>query len=650
MGPSKSVHNRRLARIRLRNSRILRKRRFAAPYAQLGAAYSPAATTFRLFAPTARQVKLVVANAPQSDQQLGEHDMAADHHGLWETRIMGDLAGRYYAYKLSGPGLDPRREVTDLYAVCAQTGQTRAMIIDLVKTDPPGFRDHLYHRPSPPANVVIWEVHVRDFSIAASSGAAHPGKYLAFTELGIHLLGHPEVSTGIDHLRELGVTHVQLLPVQAFDKRNIQDANTYNWGYMPVHFNSPDAWFASSSDGPACVTELKAAIHALHQAGIGVILDVVYNHTSPLAAFEAHVPGYYYRLDGRGRFGNGSGCGNEFQTENPMARKFILDSLKFWVREYQVDGFRFDMMGLIDFETMRTIRDELCKIDPGILIHGEPWTAARTRLRNQSDKTRMPGTGIAAFNDEFRDAIKGDREGIVPGFVQTGVYAARIRRGLAGVAEHWPASPLDTLNYFECHDNLTAWDKLLVSTPGASVATRERMMRFAALILLCSQGRILLHAGQEFCRTKQGCTNSYNKPDSINQLDWTAKLNHRSVFGYLKGLIAFRKNHPALRLADAAEVRKRVSFPESPSVRSVVCRINGRELPGEPADSILVLLNGAGMDTTFKLPTGPWSLFADANLAGMWPLRHITDRILLPGHSGALLIQSGPALESVPGQ
>lgn len=638
-GLSQALQNRRLARIRRRNSRILRGLRFFVPHAELGAAYTAAFTTFRLFAPTARRAKVVIAGAIDGNDGLAEYDMTAGRHGLWETEIPGDLAGRYYAYKLHGPGFDADREVADLYAVCAQAQHARALILDLVKTDPPGFRDNPYRRPPSPTDAVIWEAHVRDFSIAAHSGTAQRGRYGAFAELGTHLPGHPAISTGLSHLRELGVSHVQLLPVAAFDKRNVENSNTYNWGYMPVHFHSPDAWFASTPDGPACITELKTAIHALHQAGIGVILDVVFNHTSPLAGFEAQVPGYYYRLDRCGRFCNGSSCGNEFRSESPMARKLILDSLQFWVREYQVDGFRFDMMGLIDIKTMEAIRDELGRIDPGILIHGEPWTAGRTRLRDRSDKSRLRGIGIAAFNDEFRDAIKGDREGTAPGFIQAGIHASRIRRGLAGIADHWPTCPLDTVNYFECHDNLTTWDKLLISTPGASGAIRERMMRLAALILFCSQGRILIHAGQEFCRSKKGRANSYNLADDINQIDWADKLAHRSVYDYYKGLVAFRKAHSALRLADATEVRNRVSFPEAPSARCVICRIDGRSLPGEPATTILLMLNGGESDKTFRLPAGRWSLHANADRASMWPLRTITDTVVLPAHSGVLLTQ-----------
>lgn len=636
---SDAVRDTRLDRVRLRNAWTLQGPRFHALDAELGAIYSTESTTFRLFAPTARQVKVVIANAIEGRDGFIDHEMTADRHGLWETRVAGDLAGRYYAYKLSGPGLDADREVADLYAVCAQAGHARATIVDLAKTDPPGFRDNPCRRPQSHNDAVIWEVHVRDFSIAANSGAVHRGQYRAFTELGTHLPGHPEIATGLDHLRELGVTHVQLLPVQAFDKRNVENTDTYNWGYMPVHFNSPDAWFASAPHGPACITELKAAIHALHHARIGVILDVVYNHTSPLAAFESQVPGYYYRLDGRGRFRNGSGCGNEFRSESPMARKFILDSLTFWVREYQVDGFRFDMMGLIDFETMKLIREELWKIDPGILIHGEPWTAGRTWLRNRSDKTRVRGTGIAAFNDDFRDAIKGDREGVVPGFVQTGVHVARIRRGLAGVADYWPTRPLDTVNYFECHDNLTAWDKLLISAPGTPDAIRERMVRLAALILFCSQGRILIQAGQEFCRTKKGCANSYNQPDEINRIDWADKLAHRSVCSYFRGLIAIRKAHPVLRLTCAAETHKRISFPESPSVQCVTCTIDRPDLPGEAATSILLLLNGEDTDATFKLPTGSWSVHADADHTSTRPLRRVANEIAAAAHSGLLLMR-----------
>jgi len=617
------------------------RRRFWDAHARLGAFYEPAGTVFRVFAPSAREVTVVIADEPEGSAGLAGHPMLHMPKGVWEAEIPGDLQGKYYAYKLSGPGFDPGREITDIYATCAQNRSTRSLIVDLTQTDPPGFRENRYRRHGAPTDAIIYEMHVRDFTIAANSGVKHRGKYLGLTERATHLPRHRAVSTGLEHLIELGVTHVQLMPVQDFDNDE-KDNHTYHWGYMPVHFNSPDGWYAGRPWGADRIHELKRAIQAFHEAGIGVTLDVVYNHTAPSAGFEQLVPGYYFRMRGRGRLSNGSSCGNEFRSESPMARKFILDSLKFWVNEYQVDGFRFDMMALIDIDTMRGIRDELLACDRGLLVYGEPWAAGRTPLRKTSDTRRVRGMGIGAFNDGFRDAIKGDRDGGSPGFIQTGDRTQAIQEGLARAKTTWPSGPADTVNYFECHDNLTAFDKLLQSVPDESDELRRRMMRLASLILLTAQGTVFLHAGQEFCRTKKGSTNSYNLPDEINRIDWSLKLKYADVCAYVRGLIALRKHHPAFRLRDRVQVDQRISFPRPPTDRCLVYRLDGRRLDGESARCIRILLNGESRPITFKLPPSEWSIHADAGRAGLEKLGRVTNKATLPAHSGMMLTRACP--------
>jgi pullulanase len=309
----------------------------------------------------------------------------------------------------------------------------------------------------------------------------------------------------------------------------------------------------------------------------------------------------------------------------------------FWATEYRVDGFRFDVMALIDIETMKLVRKELSRIDPRIIVYGEPWTAGKTPLKRRSDKRRTAGTGIGAFNDTFRDAIKGDYNGGAPGFIQTGDRADDVRAGLSGVTRPWPCAPVDAVNYIECHDNLTAWDKLRQTNPHTPVAVREQMSRLAALILLTSQGTLLIHAGQEFCRSKRGCNNSYDRPDAINRINWALKRNHADLCAYYRGLIALRKAHPALRLTDPRQVRTRVSFPAPPADRCIVYRINGRRLQGEPARWLLVLLNGESSDTKFTLPRGRWRIHADASSASLAPLGEVEKQLMLPPHSGMLL-------------
>lgn len=604
---------------------------------RMGTHYTREGTTFRVFAPTAERVTLLLANEASGPSGLREYACLSIGRGIHQAIVEGNLAGRYYAYKLAGRGFDSRREIVDVYAICTQNRASRSLIVDPAATDPPGFREHRYERPASATDAIIYEMHVRDFTIAADSGVNHRGQYLGLTERGTHVPGHPTLRTGLDHLVELGVTHVQLMPVQDFD--NDEASRDYNWGYMPVCLNSPDGWYATRVSGPARITELKSAIQALHQAGIGVILDVVYNHTAPRASFEQLAPGYYFRKDQRGRFRNGSGCGNEFASQRPMARQFILDSVRFWAEEYRVDGFRFDMMALIDIHTMKLVREELSRIDPRILVYGEPWPAGKTVLRLKSDKRRTAGTGIGAFNDGFRDAIKGDRDDGPAGFIQTGDRTDGVRAGLAGIAEPWPTSPADSVNYFECHDNLTAWDKLRQTHPHTPVDIRERMSRLAALILLTSQGTILLHAGQEFGRSKRGCSNSYDQPDAINRINWSRKRTHAGLCAYYRGLIALRKAHPALRLADRRQVEARVSFPQPPTNRCIAYRVNGRRLHDEPAKRLLVLLNGESTATTFRLPHGSWQIHADADEAALAALRTAEGEVVLPAHSGMLLIR-----------
>lgn len=611
-------------------------KQFQATDALLGARYSPSSTGFSLFAPTARQACVIVADALEGDVGKREIPMTKSKVGVWTATVAGDLVGKFYAYRLEGLGLDPKAEVTDPYATCAQNHAVRSLIVDMTKTDPPGFRDQTYTFNGSPTDAIIYEMHVRDFTIAANSGVKNKGKYLGLTESGTK---SPEsLTTGLDHLSELGVTHVQLLPVQDFDNDETRD-DQYNWGYMTVNFNTPEGWYASSVTGPGRITEFKQAVQALHARNIGVVMDVVYNHTADRASFERIVPGYYHRRNADGSFSNGSGCGNEFMSEAPMGRKFIIDSLKFWVREYNIDGFRFDLMGLIDLETMKQIRSELSVIKPGILIYGEPWTGGSTPLNPITGHPQVRGTGLGAFNDHFRDAIKGDRDGGLPGFVQVGDRLHGIRLGLEGGIHDWSQDPAESINYFEAHDNLTAWDKMLQCMPNASDADRCRAMRFASLILLTSQGQAFLHSGQEFCRTKQGNSNSYNLPDTVNQIDWSAKNTHRDVYNYVRALIAIRKAHPALRLAKRADIEQRSYFYPAPNDRCLLWRITGQDLPGESAKEFAILLNGSAQPAGFVLPANGWRVLADADRASLEPMGEVQDAVQIPAHSGMLLMR-----------
>jgi pullulanase len=616
---------------------LVESKRFFDPSAVLGATYTKDATTFRVFSPGAEHVEVLISAAHTGGEPLITQPMTVNDHGVWSVQVPGDWKGKFYGYRLRGPVLDPTREVTDIYAHCTTGPSGRGMIVDLAETNPPGFSARKYVPLESPVDAVIYEMHVRDFTIAPNSGVTLKGKFLGLTEAGTRHPNDASIVTGLDHLVELGVTHVQIMPIQDFENVETDD-DQYNWGYMPINFSSPDGWFATKIVGPQRVIEFKKLVQALHDRGIGVIMDVVYNHTAQAASFDYLCHGYYYRRLPDGSYWNGSGCGNELASEHPMARKFMLDSVKYWVSEYGVDGFRFDLMGLHDLETMLLIRDELKKINPSVLVYGEPWTGGASGLNPVTDQHRIAGTGIGAFNDRIRDAIKGGRDGGASGFIQTGVHADAIRRGVMGAVDDWAKQPTECITYSECHDNLTTWDKLLQSVPDASEDTLKRMQRLAGLIVMTSQGVAFIHSGQEFCRGKGGNHNSYNAPDSVNQVDWSLKGQHRDVYDYHRGLIALRKANPAFRLRTAEDIRRRIHFRKDvPTERCVAWTIDGAGLPGRDHSMTMVLLNGEKTDHVFNLPPGRWRVLVDADHAGVETLREAEGTVRLAGHTGMVL-------------
>ncbi|MCK4659187.1 MAG: type I pullulanase [Phycisphaerae bacterium] len=621
---------------RVRLGQVLTSKQFHDPDAQMGATYTPVATTFRVFSPMADAVEVVISQARTGGQNNAAYPMTRNKHGVWSATIEGDLKNQYYAYKLRGPDLDPNREVTDVSAVCAQGLDGWAVIVDLDATDPPGFDPSAYVKLPNHTDAVLYEMHVRDFSIAANSGIEHKGKYLGLAETGTHLPGDPGIKTGLDHLVELGITHVHLLPVQDFENNESRDQ--YNWGYVTMFFNTPEGWFATTPEGDARIREFKQAVQAFHEHGIGVVMDVVYNHTASRATFELTAPGYYFRMRPDGSFWNGSGCGNEMASENSMVRKFIVDSLVYWATEYGIDGFRFDLMGLTDLATLKLIRDRLREINPSVLLYGEPWTGGQSGIKHITDKNAIRGSGIAAFNDHLRDGIKGDRNGGAPGFVQTGDRVDRIRSGIEGAIHDWAISPTDVISYCACHDNLSTWDKIVQSAPWASLEMKKRMQRFAGLLVLTAQGMPFLHAGQELCRSKGGDHNSYSAPDEVNRIDWSWKKANNDVFTYYQGLIALRKAHPVFRLHSRSEVERRLRFlRNAPARRCLAYTIDGRKLSGETCSTILVLLNGERRDQTFTLPPGSWKVSADADRAGVEPLYDAARKVKVSAHSGMIL-------------
>ncbi len=609
--------------------------------ADLGWFYTPEQTIFRLFAPTATKVTLMLYD--QAVKGIGQAvALAKKEHGVWETTVSGDQLNKYYTYKLSGndPHFNPNKEVIDPYSRC-NTGHTGRGFIFVDQTpvaDRPAF---------PPDEAIIYEAHVRDFSIDRESGLLQRGKYLGLTETGATLRNEGKVKTGLDHLLELGINTVQIMPIQDFD--NDEAGEGYNWGYMPVHFNSPDGWYAGERHNAKRVEEFKKLVDALHKKGLRVIMDVVYNHTSETNPFVQYnfngvAPGYYYRVNDEGQYWNGSGCGNEFRSEGPMARKFILDSVKYWVNEYKVDGFRFDLMGLMDLETMTEISEELHKIDPNILVYGEPWAAGSTPIEITT-KGAQKGLGFGVFNDNFRNALKSSPFSVEKTYLVDGVRVDQVKEGLRGSINDFALHPHESINYVECHDNRTFWDQLYHITqnrPELRLTEEDyiRMNKLGAAIIFTAQGMPFIQMGQEFLRTKYDVENSYNQPDSINQIEWARKVKYADVVAYYQGLIQLRQAHPAFRLKTREEVGRHLQFLDDDLKLFIPHNCIGFQLD-DPADSwskILVLFNPNPYNVLFPLPDGVWTMVADHEKAGVAPIKvDIEGEIKLTKRSAMIL-------------
>ncbi|ACL70138.1 type I pullulanase [Halothermothrix orenii] len=588
----------------------------------LGVLYTPSRTTFRFWSPLARWAKVYIFSNENSENPEIVSDFKKEAGGSWVAEVSGDLEGKYYIYELEVNGKVNR--VVDPYARALSTNSKRGLIVNMDKTNPPGWEKDERVTLQKPQDAIIYEVHVRDFSSSPHSGIVNKGKYLAFTEGGT--TGPGGVKTGLDHLKELGVTHVHLLPV--FDFGSVDDLNDkeYNWGYDPLFYNTPEGSYSTNPSDDSRIKEFKQLVKSLHENGIGVIMDVVYNHTyyTRKSAFDLIVPQYYYRFDHDGNYSNGSGCGNEVASEKPMVRKFIIDSVKYWAEEYHIDGFRFDLMALIDRETIKHIEHTLHEIDPSIIIYGEPWTGGLTTLdpERQLLKGAQKGMKVAVFNDNFRNAIKGDNDGFGKGFASgaPGLEHA-IKRGVVGAIYYndeindFSSEPRETVNYVSSHDNLTLWDKLCKSNGEDEEWVRIRMDHLSQAIIFTSQGVAFIQGGEEFLRTKFGNHNSYNAGDEVNQLKWERKSKYLKTFKYYKGLITLRREHPAFRMTNAEQIRKKLEFLET--LPNTVGFILKDYANGDNWKNIVVLYNPNREAITFNLPyEGAWNVVVYEEEAG----------------------------------
>lgn len=608
----------------------------------LGAVYSPECTKFRVWAPDARQVTLQLYAAGNDTPVTESCIMEPGEGGTFSCAKEGDCAGLYYTYLVTGAD-GGQQEAVDPYARTTGVNGKRAMVVDLKGTDPEGFGEDHYRNPASITDAVIYEGSVRDLTIDASSGVVNRGKFLGLAEAGTkNSYGE---ATGLDYISGLGVTHVQFLPM--FDFETVDEAHAserqYNWGYDPDNYNVPEGSYATDPfDGAVRIREMKEMIQAFHNRGIGVIMDVVYNHTFRASDSNLNklAPGYYYRSDANGIFTNGSGCGNEIASERMMARRLIIDSLMYWMTEYHIDGFRFDLMGVLDTETMREAARTLRAVRPDVFLYGEPWNGGDSDLsvEKRAFKCNMQALPeIGAFNDGIRDAVKGDVFRMEePGFVNGGSDCEDVlRSGIMGAARHlrdhdriyggevWMKEPGQSINYVSCHDNYTLWDKLALSCPGEDETMRKRMNRLAAAIILTSQGVPFLQAGEEFLRSKSIpgtgilAENSYNMADAVNSLKWDRIHEHDDMVAYYRGLMAFRRKHPALRLREARQVEECLRFLEHTPSGAVAYVLDGTKAQ-DPAAKICVIFNNTRETVSVELPEpGPWSVMVDAGRSGV---------------------------------
>ncbi|MCK8823586.1 type I pullulanase [Fuchsiella alkaliacetigena] len=534
---------------------------------KVGIYYSQEKTEFHVWAPNVDQVKLLLYEINGKYENPGQvFNMEQDSDGIWSITVSGDHKGKFYNYLVEDR--NDLKCAVDPYAQAVSLNGTKGVIVDLAETNPEGWEDD--QRP-PLENLedsIIYEIHVKDFSISPYSGMENKGKYLAFTELGTTVPG-TDIKTGVAHLKELGITHVHLLPVFDFGSVDERLDYQYNWGYDPQNYNVPEGLYATDPSQPKTrIRELKRLIQSLHQNGIRVIMDVVYNHTYRLyeSNFGKLAPQEYYRFYEEGEPANGSGCGNEIASENPMVRKFIVDSVEYWAREYHIDGFRFDLMGLIDQKTMEAVANRLHEIDPSILIYGEPWTADKSPLPidQRMLKGRQRGLKIGVFNDDLRDTIKGGTRGKAKGYVNGELANLDyLKSGITAQISSYASSPHEVINYVSSHDDLTLWDKIEKTCPQASYEDKVRMSNLSNAIVLTSQGIPFLHGGVDLLRTKYGVENSYQSSDRINKIDWVKKIDNNYVFKYYQGLIKLRKEHPAFRMASAEDIKKHLQFLEA---------------------------------------------------------------------------------------
>lgn len=615
----------------------------------LGATWSKASTTFKVWAPTADAVKvnLYESGTEGTDDLIEQIEMKADKNGTWVAEKSGDLNGTYYTYAVTYQGKE--HEACDPYARTTGVNGKRAMVIDLDSTDPKGWEnDKNPHAGENITDAIIYELHIRDLSSDESSGIENVGKYLGLTEHGTTTPSG--ITTGIDHIKNLGITHLHILPMYDYgsiDETKL-DENGFNWGYDPVNYNVPEGSYSTDPyNGEVRVSEVKQMVQSLHNDGISVIMDVVYNHVYSASGFcfNKIVPDYFTRPNS-----NGSGCGNDVASERNMVKKYIVDSVKYWADEYHIDGFRFDLVGLIDTETINAIIEEVHETHPDVIFYGEGWSMDTKLTKNgytlttQTNSQEVPG--FAFFSDTIRDTIKGAYNNSETGFVSGAVgKESVIENCFVGLAGGWCKTPAQAINYASCHDNNTLFDRITKSRKDASFEDIIKMNNLAAAIYMTAQGVPFMQAGEEILRTKVNedgtyNDNSYNSPDSINSIKWDTLDDeaYQQVYEYYKGLIAFRKAHPVLRLTTTKDVSSHLTALRGLAANVVGFSISG-DLEGEHADQIYVIFNANAASTSVELPEGEWNVYVKGDKAGVECLETVSGTVEIEGISTFIAVQ-----------
>ena len=631
--------------------------KFAYSGNDLGAVYTEKSTTFKVWSPKASAVSVDLYDKGSSGEggsSIRTTHMTLDKKtGVWSATINGNLAGKYYDYAVTHG--DDTKRTADIYARACGVNGTRSMVVDLSKTNPDNWEKDSHVMVNNSTDATVWETSVADFSSSESSGVSeeHRGKFLAFTESGTTVGGVQDGSpTCIDYLKKLGVKYVQIMPMYDFgsvdESKDIM--KQYNWGYDPVNYNVPEGSYSTNPyDGGVRIKECKQMIQALHNAGIGVIMDVVYNHTyTPDSWFQYTVPNYYYRMNEDGTFSNGSGCSNDTASEHLMFRKYMIDSVTYWAKEYHIDGFRFDLMGLHDVTTMNEIRDALDGLyDDGsgkkIIMYGEAWNMPTkcddgTVMANQTNLTKM-NDRIGAFDDTVRDAIKGSTAGVDKGFVQEGSGRANLKTGFLGQSSlGWANVPTQCVTYASCHDNLCLYDKLVDSVYGNSeYRVRHEdlvaMNKLSAAIVMTSQGIPFFFSGEEFARSKDGDENSFSSSREENMIDWKNVDIYSDIVEYYRGLMKIRDAFPAFRDCTAHTANSIVAMDDMPK------GVSGFYIPNTEQgkwNKVCVVFNGNDEEKNIKIE-GEWIKLADENVAGLNNLGTCSGSVKVKAHSAVIL-------------